>query len=292
MTSSLRPNHKETSTTIAVASGKGGTGKTTVSVNLAMVSDRRLSLLDCDVEEPNVHLFIHPPELKSERFAVSYPSFDQSLCDGCGECREKCRFNAIAVFGTSPLLFPELCHSCGACIPACPTGAIHETPGEIGTVYYGTYDHVNLAYGTLDIGQARSAPLIERIREFDFGNELVIVDAPPGTSCPVIASVRHVDYVLLVTEPTPFGLNDLKLAVEMCRRLGLRFGVVINRADIGDATTEEYCRSEEIVVLASLPYNREVAEVYSRGGIPSLELPKYRAVFRELLGRLKEEAGS
>jgi MinD superfamily P-loop ATPase len=277
---------------IVTASGKGGTGKTTVAVNLAHVSDTPVMLLDCDVEEPNVHLFLKPEIDSSMRVEVDIPSFDMDLCTSCGACHDACRFNAIVLIKGRPLLINELCHSCGACLLACSADAITEVPREIGTIETGIWSNGFFAHGMLDIGEARSEPVIEQVRLTAelYANEMpVIIDAPPGTSCPVIAAVRDADYVVLVTEPTPFGLHDLKLAVEMTRALKLKSGVVINRSDIGDSGVRDYCRSENLPVLAEFPFDRRVAEIYSGGGIAVNELDDVRESYRSLLDRIYAE---
>lgn len=282
---------------LAIASGKGGTGKTTVALNLAAVADQPVRLLDCDVEAPNDHLFIKPEQIEERISSVMVPAFDQGLCDGCGRCKKHCRFNAIAVLGGKPMLFPELCHSCGACIPVCPHGAISEVQRPIGVVRRGTKDHISLVYGVLNIGEAKSPPLIGDVKkEFRVGGVdgarsgvgLTIIDAPPGTSCPVVAAVKHCDYLLLVTEPTPFGLHDLKLAVGMAQALGLRHGVVINRCDLGDAQVHDFCVKNQIPLLAELPFDRRVAEAYAAGKIPVMAVPDIATVYRRLYQRIGE----
>ncbi|MDD2337819.1 MAG: ATP-binding protein, partial [Geobacteraceae bacterium] len=220
---------------IAVASGKGGTGKTTVSVNLARTVGHGVQLLDCDVEEPNAHLFLRGSDSGSDIVTIPIPEVDESLCDSCGECGRFCRYHAIVSFGSSPLVFPEMCHSCGGCSLVCPRGAIHETGRRIGVVETRESDGVTLVQGRLDIGVAMAPPLIRAVKARMKNNgTTVIFDAPPGTSCPVIATLRGSDFVLLVTEPTPFGLHDLRLAVDMVRELAIPFGVVVNRMGVGD----------------------------------------------------------
>ncbi len=276
---------------LAIASGKGGTGKTTVAVNLAAVAAFPVTLLDCDVEEPNAHLFVKPTWEHKERHTVLIPSFDLDKCKASGECRAKCRFNAIVIINGKPQLIPDLCHSCGVCAIVCPENAITEIPREMGTVEMGRWKHVTFAYGILDIGEAMSPPLMARVKEFASKDGLTIIDCPPGTACPAVESVRDADYVVLVTEPTPFGLNDLALAVEMTRVLNLPFGVLLNRSDAGDNAVREYCAAENIPILLEIPFDRELAEVCSRGDIAVDELPRYRELFTDLLDRLVSEVG-
>ncbi len=267
------------SITITVASGKGGTGKTTVSTNLAAVAPHGTALLDCDVEEPNAHLFLPRRETVESRFAVRIPAFDAGKCDSCGLCAAACRFNAICnVPKSTPMLFAELCHSCGVCLRACPKGAIHETDAEIGT-----WNGLPVVDGLIDVGQARSAPLIEAVRKTAPEADLRIVDAPAGTSCPVVAACRGVDYIVMVAEPTPFGLHDLRMAVGMAGGLGVPFGVVMNRSDIGDGAVGDFCRSRNIPVLAELPFDRRAAEAYSRGELLVDISADYRRKFCDLL---------
>ncbi|MCD6309607.1 MAG: ATP-binding protein [Candidatus Eremiobacteraeota bacterium] len=275
--------------TIAVASGKGGTGKTTIVTNLCSVSPVSLAILDCDVEEPNCHLFLKPQWTKSERFTVLIPEVDMEKCTLCGICQRDCRFNAIVIMGKEPLIFPELCHACGVCARNCPENAITEVPREIGTIEVGKYREHTFVHGLLDIGEAKSPPLIEEVRSYSNRNGITMIDAPPGTSCPVVATTRGVDYLVLVTEPTPFGLHDLKLAVGMANQLGLKYGVVINRSNIGDDSIKKYCTGENISILAELPHDRRVAELYSRGEIITDSLPEYEKLYRALFARILKE---
>ena len=281
---------------LAVASGKGGTGKTTVAVNLALCSPKPVRLLDCDVEEPNCHIFLKPSIHAREAVSLPVPFVDEAKCNACGECARFCQYHAIVSLRTGALVFPELCHGCGGCAKVCPTGAIKEVEREIGLVETGARDGVEFVQGRLNVGQALSPPVIRAVKRHASAEGLNIIDCPPGTSCPAIASVRGSDFVLLVTEPTPFGLHDLKLAVETVRQLGIPFGVVINCADAGDDHVAEYCRSEGIPVLLEIPEDRRIAEAYSRGETIAEAIPGMREVFTDLLARatqrLKREQGA
>lgn len=268
---------------LAIASGKGGTGKTTVSVNLARVFDSEIQLLDCDVEEPNDHLFLKGTETGREIISIPVPEVDEALCDGCGECGRFCEYHAIVSFGTTPLVFPEMCHGCGGCTMVCPVKAIHEIARPIGAVETRRAGNVTLVQGRLDIGAAMAPPLIHAVKARLRKDLPAILDAPPGTSCPVIATLRGADFVLLVTEPTPFGLHDLTLAVEMVRELGIPFGVVVNRVGIGDDRVHRYCGEEDIPILLEIPDDRRIAEACSRGNLIVEALPEYRGLFRSLI---------
>ena len=270
-----------------MASGKGGTGKTTVAVNLASVRGAGIVLLDCDVEEPNAHLFLKG-ELcgEPETVSISVPEVDESLCDGCGECSRFCAYKALAVLAKRVLVFPEMCHGCGGCMRVCPKGAIREVPKRIGVVETLRAGEIALIQGRLDVGVAMAPPLIRAVKAKIPAEGDAILDAPPGTSCPVIATLSETDYVVLVTEPTPFGLHDLKLAVAVVRELKAPFGVVVNRAGSGDGRVRDYCRDEWIPVLAEIPDDRRVAEAYSRGELAVDALPEYRELFQTLFEKI------
>ncbi len=273
-------------TVIAVASGKGGTGKTTVSTNLARIAamqELEVSYLDCDVEEPNGHIFLRPSIDNTTAVSVPVPVVDEQKCTACGKCKEICQYSAIALLGKTVLTFPNLCHGCGGCLLVCPTGAITETGRNVGVVEEGISGSVRFVHGILKIGEAMSPPLIRAVKDRILPQGISIVDSPPGTLCPVIQSVKGADYVVLVTEPTPFGLNDLILAVEMLRVLELPFGVVVNRADAGDEAVFDYCSSESIDVLARIPDDRRIAEAYSCGSLAVEALPEYASLFESLL---------
>lgn len=276
---------------IAIASGKGGTGKTTVATNLAVVAGRtgkNVTYLDCDVEEPNGHIFLKPEIKNTATVSTPVPSVDEDKCTACGKCRDICQYSAIILLKDTVLTFPNLCHGCGGCMMVCPTCAITETGREIGVTEEGTASGVRFVHGKLRIGEAMSPPLIRRVKDLIPNDGTSIIDSPPGTSCPVIQSVKGSDYVILVTEPTPFGLNDLKLTVEMLRVLKLPFGVVVNRADMGDRAVFDYCINESVEVLAEIPDDRRIAEAYSRGFLAVEALPEYQAKFSKLLQLIRK----
>jgi len=270
---------------IAVASGKGGTGKTTIATNLAVSlarAGRPVQYLDCDVEEPNGHIFLKPQIDSVEEVTVGVPQVDESKCTGCGRCGELCQYSAIVCIQKHVLTFEQLCHSCGGCMAVCPESAIVEAQRKIGVAEYGAVDGVAFGHGKLDIGAIQTPVLIRHVRHHAKDDAIVVLDAPPGTSCPVIEAVKGTDFVLLVTEPTPFGLNDLELAVGMVRTLALPFAVIINRCDMGDNGVAQYCRREGIDVAMEIPNQRRVAEAYSRGRMMVDVLPESAGQFHGL----------
>jgi len=266
---------------ISIASGKGGTGKTTVAVGLAL-SIGASQFLDCDVEEPNASLFLKPTITGKTSVSVLEPWIDESRCTYCGECSRICAYHAVAVFEKNILLFSQLCHGCGGCMLVCPEKAIAEGKRTIGVIEEGTSNSITFMQGILNIGEHMATPIIKDMKRLIRKDMDVIIDSPPGTSCPVIESIKGSDFVCLVTEPTPFGLNDLKLAVDVVRELKISLGVVINCDGIGDDRVKEYCQEENIPLLLSIPWNRKIAEAYSRG-IPAVEAcPDLKEKFRFL----------
>jgi len=272
---------------ISIASGKGGTGKTTLSTNLALSLDDKIQLLDCDVEEPNAHIFIRPTFISKQSVAVLVPKLDTRACTFCGKCANVCAFNAIAVIANKVLIYPELCHSCGACQYFCPTKAISEIKKNIGVIEFFEKDKLDFIHGKLNIGEVFAIPVIKAVKKHIDPSKTVIIDAPPGTSCPVVESVKDSDFCILVTEPTPFGLNDLILAVEVLRKMNIPFGVVINRSDLGNQNTQDYCIKEHIPILMNIPFKKEIAKAYSNGIALVEVLPEYKKAFRALIKKIQ-----
>ena len=275
---------------ISVASGKGGTGKTLVATNLALSlqDETEVQFLDCDVEEPNAHILLKPAIERRETVSIPIPEIDERKCTYCGKCAEVCAYNALAVLKDRVLVFPELCHGCGACSYLCPEDAISEVEKEIGIVEMGRAMQIEFIHGRLAVGEAMAPPVIRRVKEHIDPEKTVIIDVPPGTSCPVVEAVKESDYCLLVTEPTPFGLNDLILAVETIRKLDIPCGVVVNRAGAGDNKVEEYCLKEGIPVLLQIPLDIQIARLYSQG-VPLVEgMPQWRPVFHGLFADIQQ----
>lgn len=282
---------------LAIASGKGGTGKTTVAVSLALsLASAAVPplFLDCDVEEPNAALFLRPEMTARREVGVLIPVVDTARCTACGRCAEVCEYHAITVIGKQVLVFPELCHGCGSCTRQCPEGAIHETLNVMGTLEKGVAGAVEFFQGTLNVGEAMAVPVIRQLKQWalppDMDDCPVILDAPPGASCPVVETMRGADAVLLVTEPTPFGLHDLRVAVQVARdELGLPVAVVVNRDGVGDDGVDVYCAAEGLPILLRIPLERAIAEGIANGATLIDIRPAYQARFIALWEELKIE---
>ncbi|MCD1294316.1 (4Fe-4S)-binding protein [Methanocella sp. CWC-04] len=278
---------------IAIASGKGGTGKSTVASNMAFAlseSGYDVTLADCDVEGPNLHLFLQGGEYDTEDVTVKIPLIDRSRCTYCGKCAELCKFNAISCFPGHMLVFPELCHSCGGCVIACPENAITEQERKVGAIktsYPPLSGKIKLITGILNEGEHSSVPVIDQVKERLKDADLALIDVAPGTSCNMVAGVRGCDHCILVTEPTPFGLHDLKLAVEVLREMGIPFSIIINKSLGEDRIIEDYCNGEGIEVLEKIPYDGTVAKLYSIGVLPASKMPGLSKMFLSMFERIK-----
>jgi MinD superfamily P-loop ATPase len=275
---------------LTVTAGKGGTGKTTVAVNLALSvhRDHPVQFIDLDVEEPDAHILLKPEFRGRESVSVQRPKVDERLCDYCGDCARYCEFNALAVFGKQVLLFEDLCHGCGLCLQVCPRSAIRECGAEIGFLEQGGAFGFEFHQGILDIGQPLATPIIRQLKQKIDPGKLAILDSAPGTGCPVIEAMHSSDFVLLVTEPTPFGLHDLNLSVRVARAMGLKIGVVINRDGTGDHGVERYCRERDIPILLRIPMDRRIAELYSEGIPFVLEMPEWKERFQAMLALIRD----
>jgi MinD superfamily P-loop ATPase len=275
---------------ISVASGKGGTGKTTIATNLVYYLaglGKKVQYLDCDVEEPNGHIFLKPKINHHQKVTIDVPEVDLKKCTACGKCGEICQYSAIICIKENVLTFEQLCHSCGGCMRVCPADAIKPKPLNIGDIEFGKAGEVNFVHGKLLIGHVRTPSLIKEVKKHIKKDSLAIIDVPPGTSCPVVEAIKGTDFVLLVTEPTPFGLNDLKLAVDLVRKMNLPFAVVINRYGLGNDDVEKYCKAEEIEIVLKLPDDRRIAEAYSTGQMIIDVLPEYKHQFADLTKAIK-----
>lgn len=277
---------------ISVASGKGGTGKTTIATSLAAVLESQAQLLDCDVEEPNCHIFMKPVMRTTEIVTLPVPIVDRDKCTLCGKCGEICKFSAIVVIGDQVLTFPEMCHGCGGCSLLCPEKAITEGHRELGVLETGMAGPVEFVHGVLRVGEAMSPPLIRAVKGKIDKEKIAILDAPPGASCPVISTVMGSDFIVMVTEPTPFGLHDLRIAVEAVGPLGIPLGVVLNRADIGDKEVQAFCRQKDIPLLAEIPHSRKIAEGYARGDLLVTAAPHYGNLFLEMIAEIQNRFGN
>jgi MinD superfamily P-loop ATPase len=269
---------------IAFASGKGGTGKTTISTNIARILSGRnqVQYIDCDVEEPNGHLFFKPIIRHSVFVKVPVPQIDEMKCTNCGECASFCAYNALASLPGTTLVFPELCHSCGGCKLVCPESAITEVERQVGLIERGDASGVDFIHGKLNIGEVMSSPIIRNLGKYIDDKSLVLIDSPPGANCGTMSTLNHADMVVLTAEPTPFGLNDLKIIVDMLRAIRKPSGVIINRAGKGDNIIEDWCREENIPLWGKIPDDMKIAEICSKG----LLVVDYMVEIRELLQNL------
>lgn len=288
---------------ISIASGKGGTGKTLVATSLAascaIRTGKRITIVDCDVEEPNSYLFFPDRSLiAKQQCLVSVPVFDESKCSHCGKCADFCAYHAIAVLPQTILLFPELCHGCGGCKIICPEKAVSESTRSIGEIIRAASGRVQIVWGELAVGEARATPLIKAVKDqaagtdrgegYSHGSGDVIVDCPPGTSCTMVESVRDTDFCLLVTEPTPFGLYDLDIALKVLEKMKIPRGVLINKSGIGDRKVHDYLEKRGIPMLMEIPLDRKIAEIYSRGEIFALQMPEWQARFVGMMEKIEE----
>lgn len=279
----------ELSMNLSIASGKGGTGKTFVAINLACSLEQEINLLDCDVEEPNLHLFLHPTITNGWDVSLKVPEVVGDGCTLCKRCVEVCSFQAITLLHEDICIFPELCHGCGSCILFCPEGVLKERRHNLGVVEEASLGSIHFYQGILNPGEPLAPPVIRSVKERGGGERDTILDAPPGTSCSAVETLRGSDYVLLVTEPTPFGLHDLELAVLLCKKMDLPCGILLNRSDIGDECVKEFARERGIPILLTIPYSQKIALTCARGEILVWNYPSWREIFLRLWERIREE---
>lgn len=275
---------------IAVLSGKGGTGKTTVSTNLS-INSKDSVLIDTDVEEPNAHLFFSKSKAKNKKVYKEYPVVNSDKCTLCGACGRFCRYNSIIPAKNTVLIFNESCHDCGGCKLVCPVDAITYKKREIGKISdcY-SRDNIHFVYGDLNIGEMSGVKIIKELKESLFSEELKIIDCPPGTSCATVEAVEDSNYAVVVTEPTPFGLSDMKMVVKMLNSMKIPFGVVVNKAGIGDNEVYDYCSTNHIEILQEIPFDKNIAELYSKGEVFSKKIPEYSKIFQTLMEKIKLKA--
>jgi len=281
---------------IAIASGKGGTGKSTVACNMALSLVKeglKVTLADCDVEEPNLHLFLHGGEAIRKDVTVQVPVINKERCNYCGKCAAFCSFNAISIFPGNALMFPGLCHSCGGCLIVCPENAITEVPRKVGVIIRAhPAAGIELVTGILDEGEHSSVPVISAVKDELSEGGISIIDCAPGTSCNMVAAVRGCDYCVLVTEPTPFGLHDLALAVGVLKKMGLKCGVVINKSGSGDRIIEDHCAENGVSILEKIPYDDRIARMYSEGRTAVTDMPELASSFAAIYEKAVKEVGA
>lgn len=274
---------------LGIAGGKGGTGKTTVALSLAYSVDKKIELFDLDVEEPNLNIFLNTDTKKIQEVNKKIPVIDSNKCLHCSKCSEKCQFNALVIFNNQEMIHEELCHGCGLCKRVCPNDAITEKKQRIGSIKKAIKENIIFYQGTLDTGKAISTPIIEELKEKSQENKLSIYDCPPGTDCPVIESLRDLDYCILVTEPTPFGLNDLKRSIKVLKKLKVPSGVIINRYEPNYHEIEDYCQKNNITIHLKIPNKKEIAENYSEAEIFVENKPEWKEKFQNLIKDIENE---
>lgn len=281
---------------VAIASGKGGTGKTIISTNLTKLisENQHITLVDLDVEEPNSGHFINAETVNEESIFKLVPDWDENVCSFCGQCQSNCNFNATLQLDVQIIVFPELCHSCFACSELCPENALPMKKHKIGNLTHFKNSNLDFIEGRLDIGEEQAVPLISQTNKFiknkTTENELVIIDSPPGTSCPVIETVKDADLVLLVSEPTPFGLHDLKLSVKTMKKLGKDFAVILNRSGIGNNEIYDYCKSQNIKIIAEIHNDRKVAELYANGKLVYEQVEQFKNQMMKIKNYIDEKS--
>ncbi len=274
---------------IAILSGKGGTGKTLVSVNLAAIAEKA-AYVDCDVEEPNGHLFFKPKYTETNKVTVPIPEIKEALCNGCRVCVDFCQFNALAFIKNKPLLFPTICHSCGGCVKLCPTNAISEKEKEVGVIRKGISGNVTVMSGMMKTGEASGIPIVSELLHWvKEENVLTVLDCPPGSACMVMESIKDADYCVLVAEPTIFGTHNLNMVYELVKLFNKPFGAVLNKCVEGENPSEMFCQEHEIPILLKIPFDHKLGELNSNGQIVAHELPEYQELFRKLLSLIKQE---
>ncbi len=271
---------------IAIASGKGGVGKTTFAVNLASSYDKEINLVDCDVEEPNCHLFFDEIPYKTKEVFNIIPKLDKNLCDNCGICRKFCNYGAIINGKNHPLIFDEMCHSCGGCIKLCPKSALIEEKRKVGEIEFIKHKNINLISGKTTVGTSASPFLIKHTKNMVDNNNLTIFDIAPGSACPVVSGLFGCDVALLIAEPTPFGLHDLKLIVSLIKDMNIPFFIVVNKMEKGNSIIHDFCKAENIKIIMELEENQEISKIYSNGKILVNENQKYKNLFKNLLDEL------
>ncbi|MGO2117853.1 MAG: nucleotide-binding protein [Fusobacterium sp.] len=271
---------------IAVLSGKGGTGKTTISGNL-FYSVPNSSIIDTDVEEPNQHIFLKPYIEKEMPIYTEFPVVDQEKCTLCGKCEELCKYSAIIVGRKKVVIFDKSCHDCGGCKIVCKPGAITYEKREIGKIYKGKAYGKIVEYGKLNVGELSGVKIINKLKEISDNEGTLFIDCPPGTSCSTVAAVEDSNFAIIVVEPTPFGVSDMKMVVSMLRDMNKKFAVVINKAGLGDDEVYDYCEAEGLSIIGEIPFDREVAELYAKGEMAAEKLPKYKLEFEKIFDRLR-----